>query len=198
MKAIDLDYRKEMTLSPETGFAAFKDSRLMVLDVDAFGTLRESLLAKLGFEEARAVMLRFGYQAGFADFLQVKNNYEFESEEELLLAGFRLQAWEGLAQTEVYDTRFSRPRKELSVAGKWVNSCEAEQHSVYHQDNHQPVCWTLAGYVSGWCTAFLDTKVVAVERFCAGKGDKYCEWLAKTEKEWGLEARYIIEALKEF
>lgn len=198
MKASELEYRKDLRLTPDTGQISFKDSRLILLDVNSLGILRENVISRLGAEQARAIMLQFGYQSGFSDYLQVKSNYTFDNEEELLISGFNLMQWEGLAKSVLTDVRFSHSRKELQISGQWLNSYEAEQHLIYHHENSEGVCWSLAGYVSGWCTAFLDTKVIAVERMCVGKGDPHCEWIAKPANEWGIEAHFIIDALKEF
>lgn len=176
----------------------FKDSRMVLMDVNAFGLLRESLISSMGLERARVILLQFGYQSGFSDFLQIKTNYTFESEEELLLTGFNLMGWEGVCGCIINDVRFSHSRKELQISGECNNSFEAEQHLIYHHENTEGVCWSLMGYISGWCTAFLDTKVIAMERMCTGKGDLHCGWLAKPANEWGLEAHFIVEALKEF
>lgn len=42
MKALDFDLSQDMKFSPQTGIASFRNSRLIVLDANALGLLRQS------------------------------------------------------------------------------------------------------------------------------------------------------------
>ena len=75
MKATDFDLSKHINFSLETGVTTFKDSRLVIFDTNAVGLLRQSLVDELGSEKARKIFLEFGYQNGYADFMQMKVNY---------------------------------------------------------------------------------------------------------------------------
>ncbi len=198
MKATDFDLSKELQFDVESGITTFRNSRLVVFDANAIGLLRQSLIEALGEKKARAFMLRFGYQNGFADFMQMKLAYEFDSEMDLLASGPVIHTWEGIVHAAPKEIRFDRETGDFFFTGVWSNSYEAEQHLTFNEETDHPVCWSLAGYASGWSTAFFGKPLLAYEPVCMGKGDHHCEWMIKPPAEFGDEAKPYIEALSEF
>jgi hypothetical protein len=196
MKATDFDFTKDLKFSLDTGVTTFRDSRLVVFDAGAMGLLRHELVTLLGWEKAREVILRFGYQNGYADFMQMKINYQFDSEMDLLASGPVIHTWEGIVQATPKEIRFDKATGEFYFTGVWTNSYEAEQYLSFNNNAHEPVCWSLTGYASGWCTAFFGAPLVAVEPVCVGMGHDHCEWLIQPPGKFGEEARATIEALK--
>jgi hypothetical protein len=198
MKATDFNLSKDMEFSFETGVTRFKATRLVIFDVNAIGLLRHRVVNELGMEKARDIYLKFGYQHGYSDFLQMKLNYQFDSEMDLLASGPVIHTWEGIVQATPKEIRFNKETGEFYFTGVWTNSYEAEQYLQFNDLASEPVCWTLMGYASGWCTAFFGKPLLAIEPVCAGKGDKTCEWMIKPIGEWGDEAKPYINALQEF
>lgn len=200
MKATDFNFAQDLQFSLETGMTTFKDSRLVIFDSNAIGLLRQNLIKELGVFKARDLFLKFGYQHGFSDFMQMKINYQFETEMDLLASGPVIHTWEGIVQATPRELRFNRDTGEFYFTGVWKNSYEAEQHLTFNDTSTDPVCWTLMGYASGWCTAFFGSKLIAVEPVCVGKGDDHCEWKIQPPDVWGDDAvaKPIIEALKQF
>ncbi|MDA8213055.1 MAG: XylR N-terminal domain-containing protein [Clostridia bacterium] len=198
MKATDFNFAKDLQFDLATGMTTFKDSRLVIFDANAIGLLRQNLIKELGMSKARELFLKFGYQHGYSDFMQMKINYQFETEMDLLASGPVIHTWEGIVQATPNELRFNRATGEFYFTGVWTNSYEAEQHLTFNEISREPVCWTLMGYASGWCTAFFGSKLIAVEPVCVGKGDDHCEWKIQPPSAWGDEARPYIEALKQF
>ena len=151
-----------------------------------------------GFEKARELFLKFGFQNGYTDFIQMKLNYSFDSEMDLLLSGPVIHTWEGIVQATPKEIRFDRKSGDFLLTGTWINSYEAEQHLTFNKISEEPVCWSLTGYASGWSTAFFEKPLLAIEPNCMGMGDDNCEWLIKPPSEFGDEARIHIDAYKEF
>ena len=87
MKATDFNLQKDLKFDMEKGMVTFKDTRLVIFDANAVGLLRQNLVELLGLEKARKFFLNFGFQQGYADFLMMKINYEFDSEMDLLASG---------------------------------------------------------------------------------------------------------------
>jgi len=197
MKATDFDLSKDLKLDPSTGIATFRASRLVVLDAGALGLLRQDLVEALGLERARRLFLRFGYQHGYSDFMQMKLAFEFDSEMDLLASGPVIHSWEGIVQATPKEIRFDRTKKDFYFTGVWSNSYEAEQYLTFNHPATEPVCWSLMGYASGWCTAFFGSPLVAVEPVCTGKGDDHCEWLIQPPEAWDDTAAVYIEALSD-
>lgn len=198
MKATDFNLSKEMEFSLETGMTVFRNNRLLIFDANAIGLLRQNLIEVLGVEKAREFFLRFGFQNGYSDFMQMKLSYSFDSEMDLLASGPVIHTWEGIVQATPTEIRYDRNTGEFYFTGIWTNSYEAEQHLSYNNISEEPVCWSLMGYASGWSTAFFNRPLLTIEPVCIGKGDSHCEWLIKPLSEWGPEAEPYVKALDKF
>lgn len=199
MKAVDFDLSKDLQFDLETGITTFRDNRIVLFDAGAIGLLRQNLLDQLGWDRARDFFLKFGFHNGYADFLQMKINYEFENEMELLASGPVIHTWEGIVKATPREISFDREKGEIFFTGTWLNSYEAEQHLMFNDTASEPVCWSVMGYASGWISAFLGTKVIAIEPVCVGKGDETCEWLARQVSAWDPgEVRPYLEAYQGF
>ena len=194
MKATDFDFSKDLQFSLERGITTFRDSRLVIFDSNAIGLLRQNLIRRLGQPEAREFFLQFGFQNGYADFMQMKVNYAFDSEIDLLASGPVIHTWEGVVQAAPREIRFDRAAGIFYFTGVWTNSYEAEQHLSYNEPAVDPVCWSLMGFASGWCTAFFGAPLVAIEPVCVGKGDDHCEWLIQPPAAWGPQAQPYLAA----
>ena len=198
MKASDFDLSRDIKFDPKRGINEFRGSRLVIFDANAIGFLRQKLIGVAGWERARGLFLELGFQHGYSDFLQMKMSYQFDTEMDLLAAGPVIHTWEGIVQATPTEIHFDRKTGDFYFTGVWTNSYEAEQHLMFRPPASEPVCWSLMGYASGWCTAFFGKPLLAIEPVCMGKGDKTCEWLIKPAGEWGDEAKPYIDALKEF
>ena len=197
MKAADFNLQNDMQFSLETGVTSFRGNRLVIFDANAIGLLRQNLIEALGFDKTKEILLKFGFQNGYADFLQMKLNYEFDTEMDLLASGPVIHTWEGIVQATAKEIRYDRKTGEFFFTGVWTSSYEAEQHLSFNEPSDEPVCWTLMGYASGWCTAFFGKMLIAIEPFCVGKGDDHCEWKIQPPEVWGEEADIYVQAYKQ-
>jgi hypothetical protein len=198
MKAIDFNLAEGLKFDLENGITSFLDNRLIMFNSDAIGLLRQTIIEHLGFDKAREIWLQFGYQNGYADFLKMKLNYPFETELELLASGPVIHTWEGIVKATPKEIHFDRARGEFFFTGVWTHSYEAEQHLSYYDVAAEPVCWSLMGYASGWCSAFFGAPLIAIEPLCQGKGDDHCEWKVQPAAAWGQEAEPYIKAYRPF
>jgi hypothetical protein len=195
MKATDFDLSRELVFDPASGLTRFRENRVVLFDAGAIGLLRQGLLEELGADSARKFLLRFGYQNGVADFYQMKFGHEFDTEMDLLASGPVIHTWEGIVHAAPTEIRFDRQAGTFYFTGVWTNSYEAEQHVAFNGPADGPVCWTLTGYASGWCTAFFGSTLIAVEPHCTAKGDPRCGWLIRPPADCGPEAAATIDAL---
>ena len=58
------------------------------------------------------------------------------------------------------------------------------------------MCWTLAGYASGFSTAVMGEEVFVVEQDCQVMGSASCRVVGKTRREWGADAEWIAAEYK--
>ncbi len=196
MKATDFDLGKDLKMNPEEGIVTFRNSRLVILDATSLGLLRQNLMQELGREKARAFFLRLGFSHGMSDFAQMKKKYTFDTEMDLLASGPVIHSWEGIVCARPTEIRYDRQTRDFYFSGCWTNSYEAEQYLSFNEPASEPVCWSLSGYASGWCTAFFGAPLVAIEPVCCGKGDPSCGWLIQPPSVWGAEAKPYLEAFK--
>lgn len=198
MKAMDFDMSKELNFDFKKGITSFKGSRVLIFDANIMGLLRNNLIEALGKEKAEEFLFMLDFQNAYEEFLNMKQNYEFDNEMELLASGPTIHTWRGIVQATPKDIKFDKDKGEFYFTGIWSNSWEAEQFLMFNQVSNDSVCWSLTGYASGWCSAFMGTKCIAMEPVCKGKGDNHCEWLIKDEKSWGEEAAIYKEYLINF
>lgn len=195
MKATDFNLERDLKLNVDTGVATFRNSRLVILDAGSLGLLRATLVKELGFAKAREVFLKFGYTNGYTDFTQMRKKYTFDSEMDLLASGPVIHTWEGIVKASPTEIRYDRATGEMYFTGVWTNSWEAEQHLSYFEQSEDAVCWTLAGYASGWSTAFFGAPLLAIEARCVGRGDASCGWLIQAPTAFGPEAKPYLDAI---
>ncbi|MCX7834570.1 MAG: XylR N-terminal domain-containing protein [bacterium] len=188
----------QIQFHPEQGQVLLQNNRVLVMTADSIGLLRNEIIQSLGLNDARKLFLRFGYQNGYADFLQLKLINQDISEKELLLLGPAIHSLEGIVLAIPDEVRFNRETGEFYFTGTWKNSYEAEQHLHYNPLSSIPVCWSLVGYASGWCSAFWGKPLLAMEPKCVAKGDEHCAWCIQPIESWGNEANYIKSALSAF
>ncbi len=187
MKAADFNLSKELNFNFDEGITSFRDTRLLLLDSNALGLLRQDMIKMLGVEKTRTFFLRFGYQQGYADFMQLKLGYEFDNEFELLSVGPLLHTWEGVVKVVPDKVHYDRSTGDFYLSAACINCYEAEQHLSFNQCSDAPVCWSMVGYASGWCSGFFGSKVIAIEQSCIGKGDACCYAHVKPATAWDSE-----------
>jgi hypothetical protein len=195
MKATDFNLQRDIQFNLSTGITTFKNSRLVILDAGALGLLRQKLIKELGVTKARNLFFQFGFQNGYADFMQMKMNYTFDTPQDLLASGPVIHTWEGIVQATPKDVKLDLAKKEISFTGVWKNSYEAEQHLCFNSVAKDPVCWSLTGYASGWTTAFIGKPHLAMEPACMGKGDPNCEWDIRPLEAWGAKGKKYGELI---
>jgi len=198
MKATDFNMQKDLKFNLNTGITTFKDSRVVILDANALGLLRQRVIEAIGMTNAKKLFFKLGFQNGYTDFMQIKVNYEFDDEKELLASGPVIHTWEGEVQASPLEIDYNRDTGHFFFTGIWSNSWEAEQHLMHNKKSDEPVCWQLSGYASGWCSAFFGKPTLCLEPVCVGKGDNHCEWKIQNLDAWGPEADDYKDAIQEF
>lgn len=195
MRLSDLNLATALTFAPEEGKLLLGSERMLLFRQEAFSLLRGLLQSTLGSKLARAVLMQFGYQCGHGDFATLSTMYPWETEADRLGAGPMMHQWEGIVKAEPHVMEFDRARGHFYFRGLWKSSYEAEVHIQRQGLSPDPVCYSLTGYASGWCTAFFGAPTLAIERQCVGRGDPHCEWDIRPADTWGPEADPWREAL---
>ncbi|MEN6371817.1 MAG: sigma-54-dependent Fis family transcriptional regulator [Armatimonadota bacterium] len=185
MRASDLKLNELVGFSK--GQLMFLDRRLLVNDLRAVSQFIKDLLDMVGIEQARRILTRYGYFWGQADAQAMKRLFKWDSLEELLKAGIRLQSMQGIGKVvgtaPLMDNENGRYRFEVI----WHNSGAAECFIDEIGITDHPVCWINIGYSSGYVSCCVDKPIYFIERDCKGKGDDHCIAIGADVDTWGTE-----------
>jgi len=195
MRADAINFNDVFDIDLPSGRIRLGTERYVMLGADSIGSMRRELIDNLGWDVARGILERVGYQCGRHDARQMKERYSWPSDEEWLRAGPRLHYLEGIVKVKVKTFDFSRTHGKFHMTGEWVDSFEAEQHLKHYGTGRFPVCWTLEGYATGYATEFFGRRVVCFETCCRGMGHPVCAFELKLAEEWGVAARPVEEML---
>ena len=195
MLASDLNLKDILEFLPEQGKILVGSERLLLFRKDAFASLRTMIIEHVGPVLARSILSKFAFQNGQNDYYSLAKMFRWDTEQERLAAGPMMHAWCGIVQVEPTFMEYDRDKGHFHFKGIWRNSYEAEIHLETFGKSPTPVCSTLTGYGSGWCSAFFGSRVLEVETKCVACGDKYCEWEIRSLGSWGDDAKTEKELL---
>ena len=193
MKAEEL--RLKELVSFEDGLVSLHGRRLVLHDIHAMAQLRRDLVQSLGGDQARRILTRFGYYWGEADAAAMKRLFEWDTVAELLRAGPRLHALQGVTRADVRSLDVDADGG-LKMEVVWHNSAEAEEHLLELGPSSEAVCWIQQGYASGYASFCLGRQVCFVERSCRARGDRYCEVIGLNREFGGDEAESLCRYLE--
>ncbi len=182
MRADDLGHDELLELDPQGGVIRFAGQRALLLDAVAMGLLRKYLVDNFGHTAARTVLTQFGFAHGWRMAEALETDFTWSSEEERQKAGNRILALEGLFHVAATSGELlSKPGMQIA------NSYEAEQHLLNLGRGDEPVCWTIAGLLSGYMSRCVGKEIYVLEDTCIGVGDACCHLSGRTREEWGEE-----------
>jgi two-component system response regulator HydG len=185
MRADDLRFDELFTF--RDGVIDFQGRRLVLHSTDAFAHFRKDLYEMVGARQARRILTRYSYFWGQADAAAMRRVFSWSNPLELVKAGPRLHAMQGVA-------RWVTKRLDLDETGdkdghflmdvSWHGSGEAEEHVAHLGKAEHPVCWMLAGYASGFMSYALNRNIYFVEQTCRAQGGRVCTAVGKDAASW--------------
>lgn len=182
IRAIDLELADLLELHAAEGVIRFAGERALIIDALAMGLLRKQLTETLGLATARLVLTRFGYAHGWRMAEALGRTFRFRSHDEWRSAGARIHILQGILRID----ESGEGSAPLSPEGAIVhNSYEAEQHILHLGRAAEPVCWTLAGFASGYLSRTEGQPIYVIEQRCAGTGAAACRFAARPREGWG-------------
>jgi DNA-binding NtrC family response regulator len=185
-----LDLREVLDFRPDQGIIRLHEQRVVILSAAAMGLLRKELIDTLGLETARCLMLRFGYADGYHDAVSLRDRSNWTNPLEGLRAGAVLHRLEGIVRTDITRVQHDATSGRFEEEVVWHDSYVAEQHVHHYGKSDAPVCWSLAGYASGYVSACLGQEIYFRETECLAQGAPNCSVVGKDAESWGdaLEA----------
>ncbi len=185
MRADDLRFDELFTF--RDGVIDFQGRRLVLHSADAFAQFRKDLYEMVGARQARRILTRYSYFWGQADAAAMRRVFSWSSPVELVKAGPRLHAMQGVARwvtkhLDLDETGDKDGHFRMDVT--WHGSGEAEEHVAHLGKSEHPVCWMLAGYASGFMSYALNRNIYFVEQSCRAQGERVCTAVGKNAASW--------------
>ena len=179
------DLRLEELVEFSEGSISLQGNRLILHSLHAMGQLRADLARMVGMQQTRRILTRFGYFHGQAGAAVMERVFRWDSLEQWLRAGVRLQTLQGAARAVVKALDLGADAFRMEVT--WHASGEAEEHLLELGRTEEPICWILTGYVSGYASYCMKRNIYFIERKCRGRGDRICQVVGLDEASWGDE-----------
>ena len=185
MKASNLNIAELIQFSP--GFVGLQGRRLLIHDLSALGQFRRDLIETVGADMARRILTRKGLFWGQADAAGMQRLFEWDNKEEHLKAACALMRILGMGYVEITELKLDENLGALMMELACADSSEVEQHRIELGKASGPVCWVLAGYLSGYATYCLGKNVYFTELKCQAAEDSKCIFLGKDIDSWGKD-----------
>ena len=182
------------------GEIRFHDERVIVISAAAIGALRREIIATAGLEAARRLLFRFGFTNGYGDAVSLRAEFPWADALDGVRMGAMLHGVEGAVHADPVSLSWQPASGRFEAEALWRQSYEAEQHLEQCGPGAEPVCWTLCGYASGFCSACLGREVYFRETRCAAQSGPHCTVTGRDVESWKDEgprfrAEYGCDAL---
>lgn len=187
-------FQNLLTFQPEKGQILLGTERAMLFRQKAFEILRALMLNHLGPETTHSILFNFGYQSAKDDYSEMEKSICPTHDIDRLSMGPLIHALHGIVLVEPEIQEYDRESQHFYFKGKWRGSFEAEIYKNKFGISETPVCYSLCGYGSGWCSSFLGTPVLEIETKCEAQGHDYCEWEIRPLDAWGAQAQPWLKA----
>ncbi len=196
MKAKDL--KLEELVQFNDGSICIHGRALVLHSVHAFAQFRRDLIDSVGTEPARGILTRFGFFQGQADASAMKRIFEWDDDLELLKAGARLFALEGLARVVIKNMDYNKTTGDFYMHVAWHQSNEAIEHILQLGRSKDPVCWTLTGYASGYASYCTGQSIYFFEESCRAQGHRICTAVGQNMYSWDGNSRKQFRFFESF
>jgi two-component system response regulator HydG len=165
--------------SSEARLNSSASPRTVAIDAGLIGFSRRVLIAELGLLATKRFILRLGYAQGWRSAMNGRSN-DREPSSGLAAVG---QLLDRLGLSEPCDVNDTTEQSVLAIA----RSCEAEEHRREFGRVDAPVCWFLAGYVSGHLSRQTGLAVVCREEQCLAVEHDHCRFRIEVSRDTAVD-----------
>jgi two-component system response regulator HydG len=164
------------------------DQRMVLIQSQVLGRLREEIINSFGLEKAKAVFMRTGYMQGVRDAELIQKRWPNEDLTHRLAAGPRVHTLEGFVKVTTKHFEFGGEKGTYFGEFYWDDSSEAAEHLASYGISTEPVCWLQTGYPAGYTTKLFGKPVIFREVECMGMGAKRCLIVGQHLEAWEHDA----------
>ncbi|MEI6835051.1 MAG: XylR N-terminal domain-containing protein [bacterium] len=187
-QAIEEILDKNLKFMPEMGKIELLKNRMLMFNHASVRSLRTTTIEQVGEKTAQVIFAKFGYESAIHDYHSLDRLFVNIQGEDKLAIGPIMHGWCGLVKVIPEFLELDRKNKKFAFRGRWINSYEALAHLDSFGPSSTPVCFSLTGYGSAWCSQFFGMDLLEIETKCVACGDPYCEWEIRPWDAWGPEA----------
>lgn len=189
------DFVDRLEFRPATGSITLAGERLVLQRASMNTDLQQQLIRQLGRDDAMAILLRCGFNAGREDAEFVRKTWPNIDIGDAFTAGTRLHMVTGTVRVDTLANDFDFDADRFQAEFEWHDSVEASEHSRRYGQSDQPVCWRQLGYASGYASEFFRKLVIYKEVQCAAMGHSHCRLQGRTSDSWGNDpyAKFFLE-----
>ena len=180
----DLRLPDLLEFRPDEGVIRLHEQRVLLISAAAFGVLRRELVATVGIEMARRLLVRFGFSCGYYDAVNLRAEVQWADPLDGVRLGAALHGVEGVVHADIVRMTEHPGSSGFEAEALWRCSFEAEQHLQQCGPAAEPVCWTLTGYASGFASACLGREICFRETQCAAVSGSHCVVVGKDADGW--------------
>jgi len=181
------DLKLDELLEFREGAIDFQGRRLVLHSADAFAQFRKDLHEMVGLDQTQRILTRFAFFWGQADAAAMRRVFKWDNVLELIKAGPRLHAMQGVARWVTKNLEVDAAAGRFAMEVVWHGSAEADEHLAVFGRASRPSCWMLAAYASGFMSFALGQDVYFVEQSCRAMGERVCTAVGKDRAAWGAE-----------
>lgn len=173
-------------LQPEAGKNHIRNICVLIPNTKAVGILRKDLICTLGTEQAKKLLISYGFTSGYHYAASATHDFSLDETTKSYPLHILFHTFVG-AHVNPLELHCNEDKNNWFCEGAWHDSYEAVSHVKHFGSATEPVCWSLVGYASGILSALLGERVIIKEISCTAKGDPHCRFIGKTLARWGKE-----------
>lgn len=178
------DLAATLHFAPEQGHIWLAGRRMVLVHARTLGIARREIVNAVGYERARAVFTRQGYEAGAMDAEVAARIRGKDSVFDAFSVGPQLHALEGAVLVEPLTFDVDVEQGRFYAEYRWRNSSECAEHIAVFGVGQTPAGWSQIGYASGYASVYLGRPIVYREVECVAMGHAHCLIVGKPAEEW--------------
>jgi transcriptional regulator with GAF, ATPase, and Fis domain len=157
---------------------------MVLVHARTLGIARREIVDAAGYERARAIFTRQGYESGAMDAEISRKVRPSSTVADAFAVGPQLHALEGAVLVEPVTVQVDVAGRRFYAEYLWRNSSECAEHVAVFGTGHQPAGWSQIGYASGYASIFLGRPIVYRETECIAMGHPHCRVVGRPAEEW--------------
>lgn len=178
------DLVEQITFDLKTGKVWFNEQRMLLTHSSFFWKLRQELISTLGKKRTKALLMRLGYDAGLKDAEIAKKIRPDLSSVNAFMAGPQLALIRGMVNVKPITFDFDINSGHFAGEFNWKEAFEADLYITNKGQAHEPICWILTAYSSGFASFYMGKSILFKEVQCKAMGEETCTIIGKPAEEW--------------